>query len=147
MSLLWTLFLAVEPGTGGLDLPPKDDLAGRWIVGAVLILTPLIPYLVAKVQAKKPASNGPTPLTADSATPRIDAGQQYLERFVKSLEDRIKATEAKNEDLSQQVQKLLQERATFAAQVESLHADVVELRADNVELRAENRALRSRGNG
>lgn len=145
--LLWLLVTLVEPGGGGLDLPPADDPVGRWIVGAVMLLTPTLPLLLAKLQSKKPASNGPTPLTSGVDTPRLDVGQQFLERFVKGLEDRVAVTEAKNEDLDRRYQVLLEERAMFRTQVENLKADNVELRADNVELRAEVRAMRSRLNG
>ena len=155
--LLALLLAAVEPGTG-LDLPPDSDPTGRLIVAAVALIGAVSPILLAKIQAKKNASNTPTPLPGDSPTPRLDVGEGMAQRLFKELEDRriedaaryearLAAAEAKSEDLRKQVQSLIEERATFRAQVESFRAENAELRAENVEVRAELRALRGRLNG
>lgn len=156
LATLWVFVAAVEPGTG-LDLPAKDDPVGRLIVGLAIVLTPMVPWLVAKAGARKQSSNGPGAPVATSATPTLDTGSRYIQEYIDSLktqieqnkieaESRISAVEAKNELLIRQVREALEDRAVFKTQVEGLTADVAELRADNVELRAENRALRSRLN-
>lgn len=143
--LLYLLLSAVAPGNGGLDIPPADDPTGRIIVIVVAGLAVLGPYITAKVAAKKGASNGPVPLASpDSPTPRLDLGQQYLERYVKGLEDSVKSVESENVDLRKQLLGLIEDRATFRAQNEALRADIAGLREEIHELRGQ---LRGRGSG
>lgn len=160
MPLLWVLMTVVEPGAG-LDLPPQNDLFGRIIIGAAMILTPLMPFFVARISAKKSPSNAagapPIAVTAELARPRLDIGQEYLEKYVQRLEEDVKKTEAgyekrltvheaKHDDLEQRYQATIEERAILKTRLTALEAENVEIRADNAELRAEIRALRGRIN-
>lgn len=145
MMLLYLFLAAVAPGNGAIDIPPVDDPTGRIIVLAVAFLAVVGPYATAKVSAKKGVINGPAPVAGgDSPTPRLDVGQQYLERYVKGLEDSVKSVEAENVDLRKQLLGLIEDRATFRAQNEALRADIAGLREEIHELRGQ---LRGRGSG
>lgn len=140
LLFLFLIGAATTPGSG-VDIPPATDPTGRMIAVGVAILAFLGPITAAKLSAKKGVHNGPTPL--DSATPRLDVGQQYLERYVQNLEDRVKSTEGENRDLKKQVIELIEDRATLKAQNEALRVDLTELRDEVHELRGQ---LRGRGN-
>lgn len=149
--MLLFLFLTAAESSNGLDLPPANDLLGRWMAFAVAILVPLSAIAAAKVQAKKNPINGPTPtVSPDSATPRLDVGQAYLAQFVTHLTDRVKLTEAKNEDLERKFLDVLEKYATTRAELATTNARLEAVTADNVDLRDEVNVLtgqlRGRGN-
>lgn len=132
----WLLILSnVDPGAG-IDLPPATDTTGRWIVGTVMLAIPVCSVLAAYFQSKKPKTNGPALAVPVSETPRLDLGQEYLEKFVKHLEDSERITQAKYEDLErksdakyQELERkyfdLLEKYATIKAQYEALREVVV----------------------
>jgi hypothetical protein len=142
--LLFLLLAAVEPGSAGVEIPPATDPTGRIIAVAVAFLAVVGPYATAKVSAKKGAINGPAPIGDHAATASLDVGQQYLERYVKGLEDNVKSVEAENVILRKQVLELVEDRAMFKAQNEALRADIAGLRDEIHELRGQ---LRGRGDG
>ena len=135
--MLLVFLLDVLQPAPGLDIPPQTDPTGRLIVTILTLLGALSPLVLARIQNKKNPSNGPTPLTPASDTPRLDVGQQYLERFVKSLEDRVIHAESRADELDRRCQALLEDRATIKAELKAV-------RADNTELRDEVHLLRGR---
>jgi len=143
--LLNLILSAVDPSSP-VDLPPATDPTGRVIALALAFLAVAGPYATAKVSAKKGVTNGP-PLAGNGAVaplPRLDVGQQYLERYIKGLEDDVEALKAENAIQRQQVLQLTGDRATFLAQNEALREDIAGLRAEIQELRGQ---LRGRGSG
>lgn len=147
--LLFLLLTAAEQG--GLDLPPADDRLGQLLAWSAAILVPASAVVAAKIQARKNPINGPTPIPApDSATPRLDVGQAYLAQFVTHLTDRVKLTEAKNEDLERKFLELMEKYATTRAELATTNARLEAVTADNVELRDNVNVLtgqlRGRGN-
>lgn len=142
--LLFLLLIAAAP-----DLPPAaDDPAGLWIARAIAVLVPISAIIAAKIQAKKNPSNGPTPLASpDSSTPRLDVGQAYLAQFVTHLTDRVRLTEAKNEDLERKYLEVLEKYATTRADLATTNVRLEAVLADNVELRDEVNILRGRLRG
>ncbi len=139
--LLYLLMSAVEPGSG-VEIPPATDPTGRIIALVVAFLAVAGPYLTAKVSAKKGIGNGPTPINGSTPVPRLDLGQQYLERYVKGLEDTVKSVEDENKVLRKQVLDLIEDRATFKTQNEALRADIASLRDEVHELRGQLRGHR-----
>lgn len=118
---------------------------------AVAVIVPLSAIAAAKIQAKKNPINGPAPLpVVDSTTPRLDVGQAYLAQFVTHLTDRVKLTEAKNEDLERKYLELLEKYATTRAELATTNTRLEAVTADNVDLRDEVNVLtgqlRGRGN-
>lgn len=135
MLLMFLLYTVAEPGSQ-LDLPPADDPAGRWIATTVAVLTVLGPLAAAKLQAKKGATNGPSPSTpVESATPRLDVTQGYLERYVASLEKRVEHTEAKNDELDRKNLELLDKLSAATAQIATMSVQLEQVHAANLELR------------
>lgn len=138
--MLWILLTAVaEPGAG-VDLPPATDTSGRLMVMAGMLGPPLFLMITGLVNAKKPKSNGPllqTPLAGgNSPTPRLDVQDEYLQKFVKLLEDSEKDArkqlveteqkwQRKYEALEQKYLELIQKYASVAAQYEALREVVV----------------------
>lgn len=148
--LLLLLYLAADPGSN-LDLPPADDPTGRWIATSIAALTVIGPLIAARIQAKKSPANGPTsPATDPSATPRLDATQGYLERYVASLEHRVEQTEARNAELDRKYLELLDKYAATNAKLATTQAQLEAVHHDNLELRDEvhlmRGQLRGRGN-
>lgn len=145
--LLWlfTVFAEVvaPPGAGtALDInPAPPNSTSQWLALAMALLPVVGSIIAAKIQAKK-TTHTVAESAAAAVTPRLDVGQQYLEKFVKSLEDRLEATEDKYEDLDRRYQTLLEERATLRAQMEAIRSDNADLRDEVHELRGR---LRGRG--
>lgn len=160
MLVLWVWAMA-DPGTGAISIPPDSDPVARWVAIGLLVFWAISPLALARIQKTKSGSNvvGEKPLPPSEAlTTRLDVNQGYLERYIESLDARVRDTEAKADrqaelaavrytDLERRYQDELQSRAKLGAQVEALTADNIELRAETAELRAEIRALRSRLNG
>ncbi len=160
MLVLWVWAMA-DPGTGAISIPPDSDPVARWVAIGLLVFGAISPLALARIQKTKSGSNvvGEKPLPpTESPTVRLDIGQAYLERYIESLDARVRDTEAKADraaadaatryaDLDRRYQNELEARAKLGAQVEALTADNIELRAETAELRAEIRALRGRLNG
>jgi len=132
MSIIWLLITLVEQSPGQLELPPKEDPLGRLVITIAILLSPTIPYFVARVQAKKTTSNGPAPLSA----PALSAGQEYLREYIQNLEKQVKESgvkyeerlaraEAKIEVLSTQNAKLIEDRAVYRTQAEGKEAQLI----------------------
>lgn len=104
MPLLWLIVNSmVEPGAG-VELPPSTDQSGRWMVVAIMLGPPLL-LLITGFLNKKPKINGPTPLApGGSDTPRLDVNKEYLDKFVKRLEDGESHAQARSEDLDRKWQ-------------------------------------------
>lgn len=142
--LLYLLMVVAEPGNG-VEIPPATDPTGRIIALAVAFLAVVGPYATAKVSAKKGVTNGPAPLNgAPSPLPRLDAGEEYLKKYVKGLEHDVETLKAENADQRKQILELTKISATSIAQNEALRADIASLREEIHELRGQ---LRGRGSG
>ena len=152
MLLLVLIYSFAEPGTN-LDLPPADDPTGRWIATGVAVLTVIGPLIAARIQAKKGSANGPVTTVADpsaSSTPRLDVTQDYLQKYIASLEKRVEQTEAKNEEAERRYLDLLAKYADVNAKLATTNAQLENVHAANLELRDQlhllQGQLRGRGN-
>lgn len=155
--LLLLLIAASTTSTGPLDSSSAADPTSRWIALAVAFLPVAGSIIAAKIQAKRNPTNGPNPLV-ESATPRLDASQGYLERYVKHLDDQVKATEqryeerlraaeAKYEDLERRFLTAFQERAQTQIQLSTVTAQLEAMKADNADLRDRVHELQGRLRG
>lgn len=139
LLLIATVVATTTPGTG-LELPaPAPDPKGQWLALVVAVLPVIGSIVAAKIQAKRGQFNGLEPLFVGQ-TPRLDVGQEYLERYVQNLDDQINTLKIKNDDLEQKFLQVLEDRATIRAQLEAM-------RVDNIELRDEINVLRGRLRG
>ena len=121
----------------GVDIPPQTDPGGRLLVTILALLTALSPLVLVKYQNKKNQnpSNGPTPVPAASDTPRLDATQGYLEKYVASLEKRVEQTEAKNAELDRKYAELMERHSVQTAQLATTNVQLETVHAANLELR------------
>lgn len=130
MLLFLVLAAAEVQPQNGIDLPPATDRPGQIITAALIAISLIVPYAIARVKAKGPVSNSRSqPPVADSSTPRLDVTQGYLERYVADLVKRVEIAEAKCDDLQRQNAGLQVTCARFEVQLESVRDDFRESNA------------------